>query len=349
MLCQRTVVVAGDPQLKMYGLLCIVILVVAFAVASTAQDVPLRPIYTIDLSSLVPQDATSFQGTVVFLGNQTLAVSICGKVGCNLATFDFSDGKIRQIAQVHEVEHGRSILRASDGGVLLTAVRRGKVNGVVHLSRDLLTSQWIPTISGVSVTGEKIPNGNGRLLAHSPIAAAYLDQGIVRIQGMDGKLLGSFTAGIPSDKFIPAALFLGSDRLWFQRNGAPDIRDFNGKVLLKLDKPDGWGGRMGKSDDGTRLMYDRFTRHVGLMQAITEDALILPTMGMSADGNVPNGEMVSVIDTVSGKHCFEWKGKEKLLSIGGYHADIDPSGRLVAIMTQSTLAIYRLPDICARQ
>lgn len=333
--------------MKMYGLLCIVILVVAFAVASTAQDVPPRPIYTIDLSSLVPQDTTSFQGTVAFLGNQTLAVSICGKVGCNLATFDYADGKIRQIAQVHEVEHSRSILRASDGGVLLTAVRRGKENGVVHFSSDLRSSQWTPTVPGVSTAGEKIPNGNGRLLAHSAIAAAYLDQGIVRIQGMDGRLLGSFVAGIPSDKFIPAALFLGSDRLWFQRSGTPEIRDFNGKVLLKLDKPDGWGGRMGKSDDGTRLMYDRYTRHVGLAQTIMEGALVLPTMGMSTDGDVPNGEMVSVIDTESGKRCFEWNGKEKLLPIGGYHADIDPSGRLVAIMTQGSLAIYRLPDSCS--
>ena len=70
------------------------------------------------------------------------------------------------------------------------------------------------------------------------------------------------------------------------------------------------------------------------------------TMGMSTDGDVPNGETVRVIDTRSGRPCFEWQAKAKLLPPFGYHADIDPSGRLVAILTQESLAIYRLPDAC---
>ncbi len=324
-----------------------VILLAAVQGSLSAQEIMSQPLYAIDLSLLEPQETTtSTQGTVAFLANQTLAVSVCSSVGCNLATFDLTDGTPRQIAQMNKVESYRAIHRASDGGVLLTSVRRGKENGAVHLSRDLTNSQWSPTATGISATGEKIPQGSGRLLAHSANAAAYLDQGTVRIQGIDGKLLGSFVAGRPKDKFIPIALFLGTDRLWFQKDGSPKILDFNGKVILKLDRPDGWGNRIGKSDDGTRLMYDRFTRHVGLAQTIMEGALVLPTMGMSTDGDVPNGEMVSVIDTVSGKTCFEWNGKDKLLSIGGYHADINPSGRLVAIMTQGTLAIYRLPDSC---
>jgi hypothetical protein len=69
-------------------------------------------------------------------------------------------------------------------------------------------------------------------------------------------------------------------------------------------------------------------------------------MGMSADGYVANGEVVRVTDTGSGKQCFEWHGKENLLSPFQDHADVDPSGRLVAIMTLSNLTIFRLPEAC---
>lgn len=82
---------------------------------------------------------------------------------------------------------------------------------------------------------------------------------------------------------------------------------------------------------------------MGLAQTIKEDALVVPTLGMSADGNVPNGEDVRVVDTVTGKRCFEWYGTENLLPPFEDHADIDASGRLVAIVTRSTLAIFKLP------
>jgi hypothetical protein len=56
--------------------------------------------------------------------------------------------------------------------------------------------------------------------------------------------------------------------------------------------------------------------------------------------------MVLVVDTRSGKQCFEWNSTANLLLAGQLHADIDPSGRLVAIMTATTLNIYRLPENC---
>jgi hypothetical protein len=62
--------------------------------------------------------------------------------------------------------------------------------------------------------------------------------------------------------------------------------------------------------------------------AISRKTLVVPTMGLSTDGYVPNGEDVRVIDTGSGKACFEWYGKEKLLPPFGDHADVDLSIRL---------------------
>ena len=179
-------------------------------------------------------------------------------------------------------------------------------------------------------------------------AVALLDQDAVRIEDMKGGILGSFQAGVSANA-IPGTKLLGLNRLWFQSGGHPEIRDFSGKTFLKLNKEDGWGFRMGQSTDGTRLLYDRYTRHVGLAQSLKEDALGLATMGMSADSQRSNGELVRVIDTTSGKQCFEWDSKTDLLVEGGYHADIDPSGKLVAILTQTNLSVYKLPEVCTAE
>jgi hypothetical protein len=55
--------------------LCIMILMVLFSVSALAQEGPHSPLYTIDLSSLVPQGAPpNANGTVVFLTDHVIAV-----------------------------------------------------------------------------------------------------------------------------------------------------------------------------------------------------------------------------------------------------------------------------------
>jgi hypothetical protein len=315
----------------------------------TGLSSPPEPLHKIDLSTLDSRmDRPYVQGAIVFLTDQTLAVAMCGGAGCNLATFDLASGNAHQVGLRNDTPRFRAILRGRDGGVVLSTVRRGGQRGSVLLDPDLHTSHWIPSVPGVSPTGEKIPEGQGRLLGHTGNVAAYLDEGTVRIQGFDGKLLGSFDSGSSGRKLIPLFCFLGQDRLLFKGGGGLAVRDYNGKVLRTLSGQEhGWGVRIAHSEDGSRLLFDSLTRHVGLAQSIKEKALVLPTMGMSADGDVPNGETVRVIDSGSGRQCFEWKGEATLLPLFGSHADIDPSGRLVAILTHESLAIYRLPDACA--
>jgi hypothetical protein len=317
----------------------------------TATASAQEPLYRIDLSVLVPhRQGPYIEGAIVFLTDRILTVAMCVKTACNLATFDLADCNPRQIGLMNDDTHFQAILRGHDGGVVLTRVRRGGQIGVVLLSPDLHTSQWIPRAPGVSPRGENIPVGQGRLLDHAANVAAYFDQGTVRIVGFDGKLLGSFNAGSSSRQLIPLIRFLGQDRLLFQGGGRLEVRDYNGEVLRRLRRLEhGWGDRIAQSADGNRLLFDSLTRHVGFAQSIKEKALVLPTMGLSADGEVPNGEMVRVVDTGSGRLCFEWKGDATFLPRFGSHADIDPSGRLVAIVTQETLAIYRLPSACTVQ
>jgi hypothetical protein len=335
-------------MMKLVHWLGIMTLMVVFSASTLAQEGPQSPLYTIDLSSLLPLGAPpSANGTVAFLTNRVIAVGMCYKSACNLQTFDLAKGSPRKIGEKSGIEHYRAVLRSVDGRVLLGGVRRQGEKGAVLLDQDLHTSQWIPVVPGVSVVGETIPEGSGRLLAHADNLAAYLDQGTIRIYGKDGKALGAFEVGLSKGRINSAVSFLGKDRILFQGSGNPEIRDFNGTVLRTIKKPDGaLGERTKRSEDGSRLLYDSFTRRVGFAQDIMEKALIVPSMGMSTDGDVPNGEVVRVIDTGSGKQCFEWYGKEKLLPPFVDHADVDPSGQLVAIMTRGALAIFRLPDAC---
>jgi hypothetical protein len=326
---------------KIPRLLTILTLTVFLAGSSAAQDP--SPLYVIDLSSFEEGSAYA-NGTVTFLSDHTLVAGVCPKTSCNLRTFDLSCGSPRQIAQMNGIDRYQGILRSSDGGVLLTGVVRGRKRGAVLVDEGLHTSRWIPKVPGFSASGEKIAKGEGRLLTHTTNLAAYFDHGAVRIQSIDGKLLGSFEVG---GQHVPTISFIGQDRILV---GEKEIRDFHGKVLRKFKEPGrALGEKTKASTDGSRLLFDSFTRRVGLAQTIMEDTLAVPTMGMRGDGYVPNGEVVRVTDTRSGKRCFEWYGKEDLLSPFMDHADIDPSGQLVAIMTRRNLAVFKLPDACTNQ
>jgi hypothetical protein len=334
-------------MMKISPLLCVLIGMACCAASLAAQEVAQQPVYAVDLSSVVPEGAAHHaNGTVAFLTDHTLAVGMCFQAICNLQTFDVSGGSPRQIGQMNDVGHYHAMFRSGDGGVLLEGVLRRRARGAVLLDQGLQRSRWIAKVPGYSLLGEKIAEGQGRLLVHTTSLAAYLDHGTLQIQSIDGKLLGSFE--VSSRSSSATFSFLGQDRILSKEGGNPEILDFNGKVLRKLKKPDrALGEKTKQSQDGSRLLYDSFTRRVGMAHTIKEDALVVPTMGLSTDGYVPNGEDVRVINTGSGKACFEWYGKEKLLPPFGDHADVDPSGRLVAIMTQGTLAIFRLPDTCA--
>ncbi len=297
----------------------IFILTVVLAASLAAQEASQTPVYVIDLSPFVPQGATpDVNGTLAFLTDRILAVGMCFKAVCNLETFKLENGKALQLGQMNRIVHYHAILRSSDGGLLLGGVRRGKEKGAILFDQELHTPRWIPAVASASALGEKIPEGSGRLLAHTVNLAAYLDQETVRIQNIDGELLGYFEVG----KSSPAITFLGKDRILFEESDRPEIREFNGTVLRTLKRPDrALGERIRQSEDGSRLLYDGFTRHVGPTRAIMEDALVVPSAGLSIDGSVPNGEMVRVIDTGSGTQCFEWCGKEKLLPPFVDHVD----------------------------
>lgn len=336
----------------------------------SAQEIPHQSLYSVDLSPLVPQGPEIYlSGSLAFITDHTLAVSICSNAGCNLETLDLAGGKPQTLARTNDFGHYSALFRAPDGRIVLNHVWTGTSRGAVLLDSDLHTSRHISATtidqSDISTTGEtfvqrsrndwvaykmalspvRIRGGTGQVLSVSDDAVAYVNQGNVRIEGMDGKVLGTFATG-PRSMAAPMLRFIGKDRLWFDGGGKTEIRDFNGKTFKNFDRPDGWGFRIGQSSDGTRLLLDQYTRHVPLAQTAKETAIAVATLGMGVGDESANGEMVRVIDTKSGKQCFEWNGKIGLLLEGGFHADIDPSGQLIAIMTRTTLTLYSVPEAC---
>jgi hypothetical protein len=350
--------------------LCFLIHLFAIPALLSAQKIPQQSLYTVDLSPLVPQGPEIYlSGSLAFITDHTLAVGMCSNAGCNLETLDLAGGKPQTLAWTNELGRYSALFRAPDGRVVLNYMWTETSRGSVLLDSDLNTSRHIPATtidqSDISSTGEtfvqrsqndwvaykmalppvRIRAGTGQVLSVSDDAVAVLDRGNVRIEGMDAKVLGSFSVGRRS-RAAPMLRFLGKDRLWFDGGGKPEIRDLNGKTFQKFDRPEGWGFRIGQSSDGTRLLLDQFTRHVPLAQSVKETAIAVATLGMGVGDESSNGEMVLVIDTRSGKQCFEWTSKIGLLLAGGFHADVDPSGQLIAIMTRTTLALYSVPDTC---
>jgi hypothetical protein len=355
--------------------LCFLIHLAVTPARLPAQKVPPRPLYTVDLSKLVSQELDIHPaGTVTFLTEHTLAVSICRNEQCYLETLDLAADTPRVISRIKPPAFQviGTLFRAPGGGV---------IQGSRVLDPNLREVSQIPKGAGIrpshiSTTGEtfikqdgnnwaaykieqprrRILAGTGTILSVSDDAVAYFDDNTVHIQGIYGAPLGSFAApphvlpplvagpfGVTA-KVIPMLRFLGRDRLWRENLSQVEILDFNGKLIQTLERPEGWGTRIGQSSDGSRILYDRYTRHIPLAQKAEEEAIGKAT-GVWADEE-PNGEMVLVIDTRSGSHCFEWSSQTNLLAAGQFHADIDPSGRLVAIVTPTTLNIYRLPESC---
>lgn len=348
-----------------------ILIAIAVPTVLCAQTTP-SVLYAIDLSSLVPKGKQIYLvGSLAFLTDNRLALSVCSNSGCNLEMMDLQGEKPRLIARSDKFQNYRGLFRAPGGGVVLDHVRTEDWQGAVLLDADLKSAHLIPKIKildfHISTTGGtfveqlnrnlwgaykmgrpplSIRTGVGRVLSVSDNAVVYVNDGDVHVEGLEGKSLGSFQINRRSEHLLRVHI-LGHDRLWFATGSRVELRGFDGRVLRKLDSEDGWGFREGQTSDGSRLLYDRYTRHVSTAQRIKEDATAIATMGMGVGDEEANGEKVRVIDTANGKQCFEWESTTGILLAGDYHADIDPSGQLVAIMTRSDLKVYRLPKDCS--
>lgn len=316
--------------------------------------------------------------TLAFISDDTLALLLCPHYlasNCQLVVLQLSGGHIQVLAHMADVYSGTNLFRAREG-LVLTPKFYGRAARLY--SRDLSTNEQIPDPGSISLSGgtiavwtkpsrslqdsrwtiyrvrssplpvvEKIKEVAGHLQAVADDLLVMRVGDTIQTETMDGKVLGSFQVK-PISKDQTAVEFAGKDRLYVATWHHDRIVDLNGKELVKLRAPDGWGFRHGWSKDGSRLLFDHYTRKVPLFQSVGEDILALGTLGVGAVDQDANGEAIRVLDTTTGTTCFDWKDPKHLIDAGRYHADISPDGKLVAVVVGGTLTIYALPDSCGK-
>lgn len=331
---------------------------------------------------LPEQKGTQVHSTLAFISDDALALLLCPPnlaSNCQLVVLQLSGGHIEVLAHKADVYSG-TVLFGSSEGLVFDPHLYGQPTRLY--SRDLSTDDQFPDPGSISLrislsggtiavwtkpsrsrqdsrwtiyrvrslpspTVEKIKDVVGDLQAVGDDELVMRVGDTIQTEMMDGKVVGSFQVK-PRSKDETDIEFAGKDRLYVATWHHDRIVDLNGKELVKLRAPDGWGFRHGWSADGSRLLFDHYTRKVPLLQSVGEDILAVSTLGVGAVDQDDNGEAIRVLDTVTGKTCFDWKDPKHLIDAGRYHADISPDGRLVAVVVEGTLTIYALPDSCRK-
>jgi hypothetical protein len=207
----------------------------------------------------------------------------------------------------------------------------------------------------LSDTLNPIREGKGSLQALSDDSVVIQDKKTLRIERIDGQMVGSFS--LPSEAWGHAAL-IGNNRLYVDDCTKARIVDFNGKVHLELHPRDFYaqGSRWftdasvcdqgeKSSSDGKRLLIDFNIRPASALHRFGDGLRSVATLGMSGAEDV-NREEVRVIETDTGGSCFSWHQSFSSTYTRARSAAISPSGDFVAIAAGGKLSIFRLPDVC---
>lgn len=320
----------------------------------TGPSTPPTPVATAELSKLFNFDISKNIPTLAFASNDSIAVGVCQpypSTKCELQVLHFSDGQIRSIAKVGNFWHGWNIHRAHDGQLLISATLPQE-DGILY-SPDLTNKQPL-SFDRTSISGETVgkflgddrwgfqriyPHGTkltevstGRLISISDSAMLIQDGKAVHVRSLDGGAQGEFTVKSKDPAFgqiLDGRVYLDSP---------PRIVDFSGHTLIRLSRPPGWAVRWGWNGNGTRIVYDTYDRKRTFLQKLSD---LIP------DDNAPaNEEYIRIVDTHTAGICFDLVQPLNENSEGDVHADISPSGSYAAVVTASSLNIYRLPASC---
>ncbi len=324
------------------------------------------PITTLDLSIRWPGSASV---QLAFISEDTIALirDAADPVSSAVITVDWRSQKLQPIKWKPVSVYGfRSLHGVSNGLILLDAAPKPQL-----MSRDLETLAEMPMgvvtapASRGSLAGEwlsqrqwrlyrlgppvsLVRSGDGEILSVSDDFVVIRSESVLRVERTsDGTTAGAFAV---ASRLACAGrvTVLGPGRLLMTDCRDDQVIDFQGKRLVTLPRRDGWGFRHGVSADGSRAVFDDFTRRIQVIQRISEFVESVLTFGMSP--NIESiGEEVRVVDTNSGKVCFDLDSPDRQFGRAGeYHADVSPSGRYVAVVDGSNLSVYTLPGSCTR-
>jgi hypothetical protein len=324
------------------------------------------------LTEWIPEEReTIWDATLTFVSDETLVLQLCHPAPSSkcplLLVLQILDSGFRTLARRESTEERMSLFRTEQGGIV--AVFNG-ANSSQLFSTDLNLkyrfsyTPWHISLSGKTAAGivsnnawtivricasldcaEEVRRVKGELESVSDDAVVLREHDTIQVQTLQGTQIGTFKVK-PKSKCATELQIVGQGRLFLQSCGPDRIVDFHGKEIKRFRHPQGWSHRRGWSVDGTRVLYDTYTRTVPALQSVGEVAIAVVTLGAGVADENANGEAVRVVDTTTATTCFEWHDPKNLVDEGVYHADISPSGQLVALVTRGELLIYRLPRRC---
>ena len=320
---------------------------------------PLTPIASFPLDQVFPGAKDS---SAVFLTNENIALLLRStSTTAKAVVLQLAVGGLRITAETSAV--GDQLFSVA-GGKPLIAERRRKV----LYSRDLrqtwemamgpLSRQFPETavIGEGGLKGHKtfrlttpptpIQRGPGELLATADDLLLYQSEGHIRTATIQGAILGTVPIE-PGHRYFNNVEFAGHDRLYFSAPGDERVTDLDGRAIGRIHPPEGWAFRHGWNSDGSRLLFDRYVHRSSIARRVLGAVVDAAGSTLPADANT---EIVEVMDVSTGGVCFNLEMSDGLFGFaGGYHADLSPSGELVAVATPKTLDVYRLPPTCPKE
>ena len=324
---------------------------------------------SVDLDKLFPG---AVRTTLAFLSDEEIAVGRYpgsnGSLSATIAVFRWRDGKLRlatnQSFSLDRPSFGRGLFSAAHGSVIAQFFPTALLlSADLEIRANLPIKVLVPPVhQGAFVAGyegfkswtlyrlvpqfELVRRGNGEILSVSDDVVVSRGEQEVRIETVEGEARGRFQVPLRSVCYSRPSI-VGPGKLLISDCGPSRIVDFSGKELLKIPNPDGWGFRYGLSLDGSRMLFDHYTRRTSVLQRTYEafESLISLGMGPVIDSI---GEMIRVVDTTNGGVCLDVDSPKKQFGVPGeYHADISPSGHFLALVTGNRLSIYSIPAVCS--
>jgi hypothetical protein len=343
-------------------------LVIVLATTLAAEERPI-PVSKLELKSQWPSGVAT--RSLAFAAEDTIAVTQfpgADSVSRSITTFDWRGGKLQARASKSLPMYGgggifKEVYGVSNGNILEEVGPHSQL-----WSRDLdklgeafsrvlrppapqagLVGEWLGAnewkLYRLGPPLSLVRSGRGEILSVSDDFAAVRVGRDVRIENAArGELVGKFQSepGICAER----VMILGRNRLMMACNN-DRVLDFSGKVVSLLPKRDGWGALFGMSTDGSRVLFDDFTRRIPTFQRVSEFFESVISLGTSPNGE-SKGEQIRVVDTRTGAICFDLDSPDRLFGTAGdLHAALSPSGRYVAVVDGNELSVYALPDSCA--
>ena len=342
------------------------IVLISCAVCGFASDPPLlQPVATLALSEMPSSGhGESAWAAVAFSSETSIAVGLCRQDSskeCSLVLVQWEGETLRLLARTPRFDSGLSIHPASEGQIL---AGNPWLPAVLY-SADLSTTRDLPRLWHVSWSGktvaetargswklyrltdrlEPLGGGTGDLRSISDEAVLIQDGKAIKVETLDGRRLGAFSVSDEVQGFHAA--LLGNNKLYL-----PDCRttvrvvDFEGKTKLKIHQHGLCAqGDTASSSDGRRLLFDVNDHKTFGFRHVLENMQTITSLGMIGPEDF-NREEVRVLDTVTGRACFDWYRNFPTTYSQVRSAAISPSGELVAIVAEDKLSIYRLPAVC---